>query len=117
MHLTPYEYRGPERRHHRVFVTRNSEYHCRDGVCVAVRKLGTAEFVPDHRALGRRISSSIRFDENGDFRVVSRPEAVQIGDNLCFRDAHAKDTDEVITSSLRSVERPPKEDVACYLTL
>ena len=32
-------YQGPDRRIHRVFVTRNTEYHVRAGVCVAVRDL------------------------------------------------------------------------------
>ncbi|MFO0673294.1 MAG: hypothetical protein U0235_27385 [Polyangiaceae bacterium] len=28
---------GPDRRRHRVYVTKNTEYHFRDGFCVAVR--------------------------------------------------------------------------------
>ena len=36
-------YRGPERRRHRVFVTRNTEYHFRDGFCIAVRDRRTGQ--------------------------------------------------------------------------
>ena len=111
------KYLGKERRHHRMFVTRNSEYHCRDGVCVAVRSLDTGEFVPNHRAIGRRISSSIRFGEDGELCGISRPEAVQIGDKLCFRNTRAMDADEVITSTLRAVERPPKEVLSHYVRI
>ena len=53
-------YRGPERRRHRVLVTANSEYHCRDDICVAVRDRRTDRFVGDHPALGKHISGGLR---------------------------------------------------------
>ena len=31
------DYAGPERRNRAMYVTANTEYHFRDGVCVAVR--------------------------------------------------------------------------------
>ncbi len=38
-------YEGPDRRVHRVIVTRNTEYHFRDGFCVAVRDRRTGDFL------------------------------------------------------------------------
>ena len=40
------DYRGTERRRHRVYMTRNTEYHFRDGVCVAVRDRRTGDGSP-----------------------------------------------------------------------
>lgn len=109
-------YRGPERRHHRMFVTRNSEYHCRDGVCVAVRDRHTGEFFPSHSAIGRRMSAGLRFGGNGGVASVSAPDAPRVGDQLCFSsdDTTAMMATDVITSPLRAIERPPKDVVRMY---
>ena len=55
------DYRGPERRRHRIFVTRNTEYHFRDDVCVAVRDRRTGSFLQGHLALCRPLHGGIRF--------------------------------------------------------
>ena len=44
----------PERRRHRVYVTRNTEYHFRDGFCVAVRDRRSGDFLQGHLAVQRR---------------------------------------------------------------
>ena len=46
-------YDGPERRIHKVYVTRNTEYHVRAGLCVAVRPR-KGEWVTDHHALSMK---------------------------------------------------------------
>src|ERR1700742_5057694 len=58
-------YRGPERRRHRVFLTRNTEYHFRDGFCIAVRDRRTGDFLEGHLALHRRVNGGLRFFPNG----------------------------------------------------
>ena len=58
------DYGGPERRRHRVFVTRNTEYHFRDGFCIAVRDRRTGDFLSD-LALQRRVNGGLRFFSNG----------------------------------------------------
>jgi hypothetical protein len=106
-------YRGAERRHHQVFVTRNSEYHCRDDLCVAVRDLATGEFQPQHSAIGKRMTGGIRFDEDG--RVVSfsrRGEEPHLGENLIFSDGSFDR--ELRTSAFRRVTRPEKAVVEQY---
>jgi hypothetical protein len=108
-------YSGPERRRHKVYVTRNSEYHCRDGICIAVRSMQTGELVPDHSAIGRRISAGVRFDPNGGVASLSPPDAPHVGDQLCFSASEPKRSPmDVITSPLRAVVRPPRDVVQEY---
>lgn len=103
---TPYE--GQERRRHRVYVTRNTEYHFKDGRCVAVRDRTTGQWLVSHVALSRPISGSVRFNIDGD--AYPTLEAPGIGDALFF----ATDGPDVVTSSLTAVDRPPKHVVGQY---
>lgn len=48
-------YDGPERRVHTLFFTRNSEYHTRDGECVAVRDRRSGVWIAGHEAVGMRL--------------------------------------------------------------
>jgi hypothetical protein len=106
-------YRGPERRHHRVLVTRNSEYHCRDGVCVAVRDLRTRHFVAEHPALGKHISGGLRFNESGGIESATAGPDPRPGDQVFFT-AEGEGERTVITSPLSAIERPPKDIVKTY---
>ncbi|HEY8039602.1 MAG TPA: hypothetical protein VIF15_07400 [Polyangiaceae bacterium] len=106
-------YRGPERRRHTVFVTHNSEYHCRDGVCVAVRNRTTGQFALEHDAIGRRLTGSLRLTPNG-VAAASPPDRPGMGEQLCFSSGHAGDFHDLITSSLQHIERPPKKVVKRY---
>lgn len=45
---------------HRVYVTRNTEYHVLGDLCIAVRDRRGGVWRPEHPALGRRIKGSIR---------------------------------------------------------
>lgn len=105
-------YRGPERRRHRVLVTLNSEYHCRDGICVAVRDKETGHFVADHPALGKHISGGLRFNREGGIASASTGSDLKPGEQVCFSE---DDNDRsIITSPLSAIERPPKDIVATY---
>ncbi len=109
----PDAYRGPERRRHRVFLTLNSEYHCRDDICIAVRNLKTGRFNPNHPALGRRMTGGIRFNEEGSVASFSRPgEQPHIGETLFFSDEAVELS--LQTSALKAIERPPKTVVERY---
>jgi hypothetical protein len=106
-------YRGPERRRHRVYRTHNSEYHCRDEVCVAVRDVSTGEFLPGHPAIGMRMTGGIRFTREGSVASFSRRgEAPHQGESLYFSDGSPDFT--VRTSALESIERPAKEVLRSY---
>src|SRR3954453_8016526 len=95
--------RGSERRRHRVFMTRNTEYHFRDGMCVAVRDRRSGEWLPGHLALRRQLFGSIRFFMNGS--LLPNPGEPRVGEALFF----ASGGRDLVTSPLESVERPAKE--------
>jgi hypothetical protein len=97
-----------ERRRHRVYVTKNTEYHFRDGYCVAVRDRRTGEFLHGHLALRRRVHGGIKFYLNG--AIVPNPGDPRPGEALYF----ATDGRDLVTSPLEAVERPSKEIAAAY---
>ena len=101
-------YKGVERRRHKVFVTRNTEYHFRDGLCVAVRDRRTGEWISDHVALHRPVSGSLQFFPNGAIRPnIGQPRK---GEALFF----ATGGRDLVTSPLIDVERPRKTIVDTY---
>jgi len=107
-------YGGPERRRHRVYVTRNTEYHTRDGVCVAVRSLRTGRFEPEHYALGRKVAAGLVIGPNGGIASVCPGNEAQVGLQLCLTSCEPGPDREVITSALKAIERPPKDVVLTY---
>jgi hypothetical protein len=111
--VNSYAYRGPERRHNRIFVTLNSEYHCRDRLCVAVSSRRTGELETEHPAVGRWLSGSVRFDVDG-LSATSPPEVPRVGEQLCFTSGKRGDPHDVVTSTVVRIERPPKEVGASY---
>jgi hypothetical protein len=104
-------YHGPERRHHRVLVTRNSEYHCRDGVCVAVRDRHTGAFDAQHPALGKGVSGGLRMNREGGIASATSGADPKPGEQICF----GNDEHTLITSELSKVVRPPKNVVTTYM--
>jgi hypothetical protein len=101
--------RGKERRRHRVYVTRNTEYHFRDGFCVAVRDRRTGEYLQSHLALRRRVHGGIKFYLNGGIQPnLGEP---QPGEALYFESGGH----DLVTSPLISVDRPTREVVQGYL--
>jgi len=102
-------FKGAERRRHRVYVTRNTEYHFKDGFCVAVRDRRTGEFLESHLALRRRVHGGIRFYLNGGIQPnLGEP---QPGEALYFESGGH----DLVTSPLLSVERPSREVVKGYV--
>ena len=107
-------YRGPERRRHRVLVTLNSEYHCRDGECVAVRDRRTGNFVTTHPALGKHVTGGIELNKKGGIASATTGADPQPGQQVCF-ETGGDDEESVLTSPLTMIERPPKSVVAAYM--
>jgi len=103
-----HDYSGPERRRHRVFVTRNTEYHFRDDLCVAVRDRRTGNWLPGHLALRRKLTGGLRVNRNGT--ALPTWEQPRVGESLYF----GEDERELITSALTSVERPERQVVGAY---
>jgi hypothetical protein len=106
-------YRGLERRRNRVFVTVNSEYHCRDRVCVAVRNRATGELEPDHRAVGLWLSGGVRFDPDA-CSATAPPEIPHEGEQLCFTSLGRDPAHDLVTSTVERIERPTREVAAHY---
>ena len=102
------EYSGRERRQHRTFVTRNTEYHCRGDVCVAVRDRRSHTWLPSHLALHRRITGGVRLLANGT--AIPSCDLPRVGEALYFGEGGR----EFITSVLCGVERPAKAIVQTY---
>ena len=102
------EAKRPERRRHRVYVTRNTEYHFRDGFCIAVRDRRSGDFLPGHLAVKRRLHGGLKFFPNG--AIVPNPGDPRPGEALYF----AAEGRDLVTSPLERVERPTKVLVEAY---
>lgn len=103
-------YVGPERRIHRVFVTKNTEYHTKESVCVGVRDRTSGKWMRQHLAMTKMLCGAIQFTRKGLRPNLGAPKA---GESLYF---HGDETD-VVTSSLISIERPAKRVVTSYPTV
>ncbi|MGZ3416582.1 MAG: hypothetical protein ACXVEF_05120 [Polyangiales bacterium] len=99
---------SPERRRHKVLVTRNTEYHFRDRLCVAVRDRRTGDFMPGHLALKRELAGGVHRVSNGT--LIPKEDEPQLGEALYF----IADGLDLVTSPLLRVERPQKEIVKTY---
>jgi hypothetical protein len=103
-------YSGPDRRKNRVFVTKNTEYHFSEELCVAVRDRRSGKWLPSHLAIGRRLSGGVHFHPNGTaMPVCDRPA---LGEALYFAD----DGRELITSAVCGLERPSRDSMKSYGT-
>ena len=102
------EGKRPERRRHRVYVTRNTENHFRDGFCIAVRDRRSGDFLPGHLAVKRRLHGGLKFFPNG--AIVPNPGDPRPGEALYF----AAEGRDLVTSPLERVERPAKVLVEAY---
>ena len=110
--ITKPEYSGPDRRRRRVYVTQNHEYHCKDGVCVAVRDIRTGEFLPEHTALGKVATGAVVLKGAG-IESIAPPEEASPGQRMHFA-VDVDDRSDVLTSTVQSIERPPRDVVEKY---
>jgi hypothetical protein len=102
------EFTSGERRVHKVYVTRNTEYHVRRGVCVAVRDRRSGRWVNGHAAVTKPLEGSLRFHAHGGYAPHFNEPAV--GDAIYFNDGER----DLITSRVERVERPERAIVARY---
>ena len=99
----PYE--GTERRIHQVFVTRNTEYHVRRGVCVAVKPRDNKEWIKDHSALSMRVEGHVKVGT-----LLPMVGAPKLGTRIYF----AQGDSDILTSPVIAIVRPPKTVVSQY---
>jgi hypothetical protein len=100
-------YKGTERRIHRVYVTRNTEYHVRAGVCVGVRDRHNDVWSEVHPAIGRTLEGALRYQGSGVLPVLDEP---RVGDAIYFRHGER----DLVTSRVQRIERPRLELVQSY---
>ena len=106
-------YEGNERRRNRVYVTRNTEYHLRDDVCVAVRDRQTGRFHDAHIAIRLRLEGRIKVGVNGG--AAPGPLPAQVGDALFFLHPMPEGRyRQITTSRVQSIERPRLQDLERY---
>ena len=96
-----------ERREHRIFVTRNTEYHLSGHRCVGVRDRRTGVWSENHQALGNRVIGAVEFYPTGG--MASRYDLPRLGDAMCFGDGAG-----LLTSPVISIRRPSAHTVASY---
>jgi hypothetical protein len=104
-------YPGRDRRRRFVYVTRNTEYHCHDGVCVAVRDRNSGDWAETHTAMRRRLEGGVRVFPSGV--AVPMCDDPEVGSPIYFAERNDGDT-QVITSRVEAVDRPAIEDLARY---
>lgn len=97
-----------ERRRHIMYVTRNTEYHCRDRECVGVRDRNTRRWQRWHPALRTRLLGTL----SGGSKVI---RGANLGAKLLF--SASKDEQILKTSSLLGAGRPPQDAVEHYANL
>ena len=102
-HLAPYS--GQDRRHHKVFITKHTEYHVRADEVVAVRPRGAKGWVSSHKALRMRLEGGIK-----PGTLLPLPGPPRPGQRLYF----VRDDNDVVTSAIVAIVRPPKNTVAEY---
>ena len=66
---------------YRVFLTKNSEYHVRSGICLSVRDRRTGAWFAEHEAIGLPLSD-VYADGRDDVRVAAMPV---VGEPLSFQ--------------------------------
>lgn len=94
---------GIERRRHRLFVTRHTEYHLRLDECVGVRDRKSGRWYRDHAALRMH---AVIVPETGE-------DDAWIGERLKFFGNHT----DVVTSPVMTIGRPAKTALDNYISL
>ena len=95
-----------ERRRHRRFLTRNTEYHLKDEQCVGVRCRESGEWFIDHVALGKALAGGMSRTAYGYEPAPPAP-----GASLWFDAGNSN----VITSTVEAQDRPEKASLQAYL--
>ena len=95
-------YAGPERRRHRIIVTKNTEYHLREGRVVAVRQAQSGEWVQNHSAIGAKVVGS--FASTG---VNAGDADIEIGARVFLEG-------DILTSPIERIRRPSIDTMMVY---
>ncbi len=83
-----------------VFVTRNTEYHVRGEICVAVRDRERGQYLPTHHAVGGKLSGSVRL---GEAPAPIARRTPQVGDGLLVDGGPHGDGGTLVTSRILEI--------------
>lgn len=97
-----------ERRIHTVFVTRNTEYHVRHDVCVAVRDRKSGSWMKGHPAITYQVQGGLHFSPKG--AISPNPGKPREGECL-YLSRRGRD---IVTSAIVRVDRPERDVVRTY---
>jgi hypothetical protein len=100
---------GKERRRHKMYVTRNTEYHLRDDICVGIRKKSSGAWLKRAKALKAKLIGSVKSIHE---IATGKGATPQVGESLLFINDEGED---IVTTMLDAIARPPKEAVGNYL--
>ena len=98
-----------ERRIHKVFVTKNTEYHVRRETCVAVRDRRSGRFLNGHMAINSKVGGGLKFSREGG--VSASDTFPTVGESIFFF-AQGRD---LVTSAVVAIYRPPANVVKSYV--
>lgn len=104
-------YEGVERRRFFTYVTRNTEYHLQEGICVAVRDRRTGQFLQAHVAIGMRLVGGVNMSPNG--LRLPKSEKPEVGDALCLTKS-IESSHQIVTSRVEAIERPSRPSAVTY---
>jgi hypothetical protein len=93
------------RRRHVLYITRNTEYHCRGRECVGVRDRRSGAWLSRHPVLRTTMLGALR----GDNVLQKQPT---VGARLVFSGEHT-----VMTSTVLFAGRPERESIFSYTSL
>lgn len=107
------KHQGAERRRRIVYFTRNTEYHLKDGVCVAIRDRRSQALHAARAPLEFKLEGGAKVYSNGATLVDAALPSV--GDAICFVGAgEGGQVKHVVTSRVEKIERPSKADLTLY---
>ena len=101
-----------ERRRRRVYVTRNTEYHTFDYVCIGVRDRTRGSWCEGHSALRRRIEGGIRLHANG--ALLPSLSMPQVGEAMYFELGGADEDKQLVTGRVQAIGRPNRDALRRY---
>lgn len=103
------EHQGAERRS--VYITRHTEYHVKDGICVVVRERGSQAIKRDRLRRELRLAGSAKVFPNG--ALLQDGRLPRVGRALCFRYVDDGGCERhLVTSPVERIEQPSMSEVA-----
>ncbi|MBI4955679.1 MAG: hypothetical protein HY908_26910 [Myxococcales bacterium] len=103
-----------ERRRRWVYITKNTEYHTLDGVCVAVRDRSTGRWQSEHPAHGKPVAGGVQQFSNGALIATSDRPTLGAAMYFVVREGAADDEEQLVTSRLTGIDRPALADLGRY---